>query len=1128
MKKQIIVLCIFMIFAILFAALPRNLRSAEGTELARFVPGEVIVGLQDISISSIQATETMGGTVVKQITSLNAMVVQVAVGEEEAFIQSAKSISGFKYAELNGMGEAAYVPNDQHWDLQWNMRTIKADQAWNIYKGFTDIVIAIIDSGIDYNHVDLSTHYVAGGYDWVNNDNDPMDDNSHGTHCAGIASAEMDNNVGVVGVAQCSIWSEKVLDSAGFGANDDLASGITHSADNDVDIISMSLQRYPYSNLVESACTYAWNHGVLLVACAGNDQKNIDTDPCYPASYNTVIAVSATTSNDIFDSSYSNYGNKIELSAPGTNVYSTIPDNSYGYMTGTSMACPHVAGLAALLWSYKPTLANNELRNNLHNAIDDLGTTGKDIYYGYGRINAEKAITFPRLENPATFATTGAIPTKLAVYLSPPSIPAQVGNYYCIFIQLQDAGGNPAYAPANGVGISLKSSNATLGAVSTTSTIPAGKTFVRTYFAATTIRGTTSITASASDYTAATATLTTVVPTDSLGLNPKLVVYTNPPKLPADSSVCSYVVTVQLQNSSGTLLKAPSPGVQVALSSSNVSVGTVTPPTIPTIPTGQTFVQATFTTTYISGSTVITAVAPGYQSDSATILTVAAIPTRLTAYAVPPTVPADHGTYSNVFVQLQDAIGRPARAPANIQAALVSSNPLVGTVSSTTTIYAGSTFSKAYFYPTYTPGTTIITVVAIGYSNGSVAIKTVGPQPRKLAVYPGPLLPADNQWYYTTAVQLQDATGEPAKAPDGGEPVVLTSSNPLVATVSSPTSIPAGSSYVHIAIRTTGVTGSTTITAIAAKYGTASATITTVVPSGYLQASKLAVYSVPPRMLSEGATYQYPVVVQLQDAVGNPARAPVGGIGVCLSSTSPTVGTVNSIVTISQDATSVRTSFSATYTPGTTSIKAVVSGYASGSGAMTTTGIVPTQLCVYAGLQQVPADGGGYSIVVVQLQDAGGNPARSPLGGVGISLWSSNPQIGTVSNTVSVSAGSTYATAAFSSTYNPGSTNIAASVAMLSSTLSLSVKPSTVIVGGQLTISGQLWPKISATIYLYYRSGVSPWTLAATITTNSAGSYSITATIPSMPKSTYDMVAVWLGSKTYKGAVSEIRSFTVV
>jgi hypothetical protein len=1130
MKKQRIMLCIITVLAILFTALPHNARIARGAEPHNFVPGEVVVGLQDTSVSSIKAIETMGGTIVRQITVLNAMVIQVAAGKEQEFIHDAKSLPGFKYAEQNGRADAVYTPNDQYWSSLWNMRIIKADQAWDTYRGFTDIVVAIVDTGVDYNHQDLSAHYVAGGYDWVNDDSDPMDDNGHGTHCAGIAAAVMDNSFGVVGVSQCSIWAEKVLPASGTGGTwDDLASGITHAADNDVDIISMSMGGTEYSNLVNDACTYAWNRGVLLVAASGNNKLNLDVTPFYPACYSSVIAVSATNSTDQrwweqSPSIYgSNYGSKIELAAPGESIYSTIPGDNYGYKTGTSMACPHVAGLAALLWSYKPTLANSELRNKLHDAVDDLGTSGKDIYYGYGRINAAKVITIPGLENPATFKTTGATPAKLAIYLGPPSVPARIYSHYCIFVQLQDASGNPAYAPSGGVGISLKSSNTTVGTVSTSTTISAGGTFVRTYFTAKATTGTTLIAASSSDYAPATATLKTVVPSNYTS-GTKTVVYTMPPKLPADSSYEYYSVIVELQDAQGNPAVARPSGVTAGLSSNNTKVGT--PSSSATIPADYTFAQAAFYSTYAPGSANITAAAPGFTSGSAIMTTVAPVPIKLAVYAAPPTVLADSGSYYNVFVQLQDAAGNPARAPASVQVALSSTNPTIGTVSSTITIPTGYTYSTTYFESTYTPGTTVITAFAVGYLGSSAIIKTTAPKPTKLAVYSGPSLPADNSWHYTAVVQLQDAAGTPAKAPVGGVTVVLTSSNPLVGTVGSPLTISAGYCYTHISFKTTFTAGSTTITAMAAGYGTSSSTVTTVVPSG--NALKLAVYSVPPKLCAESRTYYYPIVVQLQDAANKPAKAPVGGVTVSLSSTNPSVGTVYSLVTIAQDDTYARTTFFATFTPGTTSVKVVASGYSSGSGSVTTTGAIPARLGLYAALSKVPADSGSYSIVVVQLQDADGNPARAPSGGCGISLWSSNLQVGTVTIQTSLGSGSTHTITTLYSTYTPGSTSIGASTFMLLSTLSLSITPKTVSVGGQLTIGGQLWPQISTTLYLYYRSGSSTWSLATTITTKSDGSYSIAATIPSMPKGTYDLVAVWLGSKTYKGAVSEIRSFTVV
>lgn len=396
MNKKKIALCFCTIAIMLFCALSPLTNVEASAKQSRYVPGEVIIGLKDSSIATFRPVISgMSATIKREIGQLNAVVVRVTPGTEEKFMQSVREMPQVAYVERNGIGEAAFTPNDTNWALLWNMPIIKADKAWDTYRGWNEVTIAILDTGIDYTHDDLIANYKAGGYDWVNDDNNPMDDHSHGTHCAGIAAATLNNALGVAGVAQCRIWAEKILSSTGSGAVDDLTSGILHATDHGVNVISMSLQNYPYSVTTENAINYAYGKGVILVAAAGNAAKNIDVSPSYPASYTNVIAVSATKSPDTFDSAYSNYGNKIEVSAPGTSVYSTVPTDSYAYMTGTSMACPHVAGLAALIWSYKPQMTNGEVRNALHTAVDDKGAVGKDIYYGYGRINCRKIIGSP-------------------------------------------------------------------------------------------------------------------------------------------------------------------------------------------------------------------------------------------------------------------------------------------------------------------------------------------------------------------------------------------------------------------------------------------------------------------------------------------------------------------------------------------------------------------------------------------------------------------------------------------------------------------------------------------------------------------------------------------------------------
>lgn len=371
-----------------------------------FVPNEMIVGVENIGSRVLFAIEGSGGVVLEQIPTLRAVRVYVPSAMENVFMAAMKGRPGVRYVERNVIFKAVYTPNDPYWDDLWGMRIIEADYAWNISKGSTFVTVAIIDTGVEYTHDDLSGHYVTLGYDWVNSDNDPMDDHGHGTHCAGTAAAVMDNQIGVVGVAQVSIMAEKVLDASGSGYADDVAQGIVHAADAGAEVISISLGGYRSSALIEDACQYAWDKGSILVAAAGNENT---LRKLYPAAYDTVISVAAT---DRYDekASYSNWGDSIELSAPGGDgddypdwILSTYLDNWYAWGAGTSMACPHVSGLAALVWSYESSLTNQQLRTHLQNTADDLGDAGKDKYFGYGRINAYRALNeLGPTDNPPT------------------------------------------------------------------------------------------------------------------------------------------------------------------------------------------------------------------------------------------------------------------------------------------------------------------------------------------------------------------------------------------------------------------------------------------------------------------------------------------------------------------------------------------------------------------------------------------------------------------------------------------------------------------------------------------------------------------------------------------------------
>ncbi|MBS7636078.1 S8 family serine peptidase [Candidatus Bathyarchaeota archaeon] len=318
---------------------------------------------------------------------VDALVFELPWVYSTSFSEEMKAAGAVSYIEPSVMLQAQLVPNDPYWPSQWGPKKIMADWAWNITVGSSEILVAVVDTGVYYLHEDIWDNYKHIGYDWVNNDPDPLDDHGHGTHCAGIIAAVLNNYLGISGLAQVRIMAEKVLDSYGSGYADWVANGIIHATDCGAKIISLSLGGYGYSQILHEAVKYAYNHGVLLVAAAGNDNTNMKL---YPAAFEEVIAVSATDQND-YKAWFSNWGEWVELSAPGVNILSTVPWGYY-FASGTSMAAPHVAGVAALTWSQHQNRSRDWIRIWLRQTADDLGPSGYDVYYGYGRINARKAV----------------------------------------------------------------------------------------------------------------------------------------------------------------------------------------------------------------------------------------------------------------------------------------------------------------------------------------------------------------------------------------------------------------------------------------------------------------------------------------------------------------------------------------------------------------------------------------------------------------------------------------------------------------------------------------------------------------------------------------------------------------
>jgi len=368
---------------------------------------QLVVGVRSQDFQSYMSLENLvvkgGGKVVDTVSSKNriiAFVVDLPAENAASFADKARSVGSVRYVESSVRFEAQLVPNDPFWSLQWGPRKIEADWAWNTTVGTHNILVAVIDTGVDWNHPDLAANYVPLGYDWVNGDFDPVDDNGHGTHCAGIIAAVINNGVGIAGLAQVQIMAEKGLDQYGDGNDYQLANAIMHAADQGADIISMSWGSGESSQVLYDAIRYAYDAGVLLVAAAGNQATSMKM---YPAAYDEVVAIGATDQSDI-PAYFSNFGDWIELAAPGVNIYSTMPTYwvtlngfgyamNYDYLSGTSMACPHVAGVAALVLSQFSNVERDWVRLWLRYTVDDLGQTGFDERYGYGRINARKAIT---------------------------------------------------------------------------------------------------------------------------------------------------------------------------------------------------------------------------------------------------------------------------------------------------------------------------------------------------------------------------------------------------------------------------------------------------------------------------------------------------------------------------------------------------------------------------------------------------------------------------------------------------------------------------------------------------------------------------------------------------------------
>ncbi len=365
------------------------------------VPGRFLVGYEpggeETAADWIKA---QGGAVVRSVREGRFLVASFPDGVDATRL--VRAAPELRYVEPDLRVHASHTPNDpfflQH---QWGKWVMYADKAWDIATGSNDITVAVIDNGVDYTHPDLADRFVPGelGYDYIGDDNDPAPDNPmlpeafHGTHVAGIIAATMDNGQGVAGWAGVRLYALRVLNDSGSGDQSAVTQGVYWAAYKGVDVINMSMGSTGATTALIDACQFAVERDVLLIAAAGNESMSVIS---YPAALDDCVCVGATDEYSGL-ASFSNTGPQQELVAPGTTIASTAPNGAYVLADGTSMASPQVAGVAALVRSFVPSASATRVRSYLGASAVDMGAPGRDQLYGYGIVNAVRALELARL-----------------------------------------------------------------------------------------------------------------------------------------------------------------------------------------------------------------------------------------------------------------------------------------------------------------------------------------------------------------------------------------------------------------------------------------------------------------------------------------------------------------------------------------------------------------------------------------------------------------------------------------------------------------------------------------------------------------------------------------------------------
>jgi serine protease len=343
-------------------------------------------------------------------TGRPVVTAQTATDRDTAtdFITQGQNARNAVGVELDSLLTISDVPTgtDPDREIQWDFGKLHVADAWRTSTG-AGAVVAVLDSGVDAKHPDLAGQVLAGYDEITGRAGANTDPNGHGTHVAGTIAAVTGNDVGISGIApDATILPVRVVDAKGEGFMSDAAKGIVYAADHGADVINMSLGSKDQNKAVTIAVAYARSKGVVVVAAAGNEREQ-GSPISYPAATPGVIAVAATDDADKV-ASFSNRGGYVDVAAPGERILSTVPASKgyYAAYSGTSMASPHVAAVAALIRSKYPALTPDKVERVLESSATDLGAKGKDSDYGYGRIDARAAL---RAATSKTKAASGKV-----------------------------------------------------------------------------------------------------------------------------------------------------------------------------------------------------------------------------------------------------------------------------------------------------------------------------------------------------------------------------------------------------------------------------------------------------------------------------------------------------------------------------------------------------------------------------------------------------------------------------------------------------------------------------------------------------------------------------------------------